>query len=174
MPDPIVEISTLLTRAGISYCLMGGYAVAVHGIPRHTVDIDFLIALPATKTGDFTNLLHSMGYKTRHNKADLLDPLGDVFFVQAEVPVQLICAKYQHHLEAIERAVFIDYSGQKIRVIKAEDLIIFKLKTGGPRDLWDAENLLAFNQNLDREYLFKTARKLRVERNLKSLLKRIR
>ena len=174
MPDPIVEISALLTTAGISHCLVGGYAVAVHGIPRQTVDIDFLIALPATKTDDFTNLLRIKGYKATHRKTDLLDPLGDVFFVQTEVPVQLICAKYQHHLAAIERAVLIDYSGQKIRVVTAEDLVIFKLKAGGPRDLWDAENLLAFNQNLDLEYLLSVAKELRVDRRLKSLIKRIR
>jgi len=174
VPDPLVEISTLLTTAGIPYCLVGGYAVAVHGIPRHTADIDFLVALPAEKTGYFTSLLRNKGYKVRHNKADLLDPLGDVFFIQTEIPVQLICAKYQHHLAAIERAVLIDYSGQKIRVITPEDLIIFKLKAGAPRDLWDAENLLAFNQNLDLEYLLNVAKELRVERRLKSVIKRIR
>lgn len=172
MSDPIVEVSKLLTLAGIPYCLIGGYAVAVHGIPRHTVDIDFLITLPAAETQNLSNLLRIKGYELELSKAELLDPLGDVFFLHTEVPVQLICAKYQHHFTAINNAVTIDYSGQKIRVITAEDLIILKIVAGGPRDLWDAENLLAFNQDLDVGYLQQTAKELRINRRLQSVIKR--
>jgi hypothetical protein len=37
------EFVELLNAAGVKYVVAGGYAVAYHGFPRYTKDIDFLI-----------------------------------------------------------------------------------------------------------------------------------
>ncbi len=41
--DELRLISTILNSHGIQYALCGGLAVAVHGFPRATQDIDFLV-----------------------------------------------------------------------------------------------------------------------------------
>lgn len=41
--DALVEIHTLLERCGVRHCLVGGFATAIHGIPRFTDDVDFLV-----------------------------------------------------------------------------------------------------------------------------------
>ncbi len=42
--DALFVVTGALERAGIDYGLVGGLAVAVHGAPRATTDIDLLIA----------------------------------------------------------------------------------------------------------------------------------
>ena len=43
LKDELVKITQCLTQAGVDYGLCGGLAVAVHGYPRFTKDIDILI-----------------------------------------------------------------------------------------------------------------------------------
>ncbi len=43
LKDELLKIVVLLDQAGIDYALCGGLAVAVHGHPRMTKDIDILI-----------------------------------------------------------------------------------------------------------------------------------
>lgn len=172
MEDPIVRASSLLNEAGIPYCLIGGYAVAAYGVPRFTADIDFLIAPPASRIKDFLSFLYSKGYQAHLNKADLLDPLGDVIIAYTDLPIQFICAKYGYHFTAIENARVINYEGKEVKIITCEDLIILKLKAGGPKDLWDVENLLECQDGLNTSYLTNTAKALKIDKILMSILKK--
>ncbi len=43
LKDELVKITQCLTQTGVDYGLCGGLAVAVHGYPRFTKDIDVLI-----------------------------------------------------------------------------------------------------------------------------------
>jgi hypothetical protein len=43
--DEFVNFTTSLDKAGIGYAVCGGWAMAIHGLPRATVDIDLLILL---------------------------------------------------------------------------------------------------------------------------------
>ncbi len=45
LKDELIRIVACLDKAGIDYALCGGLAVAVHGHPRMTKDIDILIRL---------------------------------------------------------------------------------------------------------------------------------
>ena len=40
LPNDFKEFLTLLTEADVEYLLIGGYAVAYHGYPRTTADMD--------------------------------------------------------------------------------------------------------------------------------------
>jgi hypothetical protein len=42
--DEFKLITSSLNEAGIEYAVCGGWAMAVHGLPRATIDIDLLIA----------------------------------------------------------------------------------------------------------------------------------
>jgi len=41
--DEFINFTTSLDRAGIQYAVCGGWAMAIHGLPRATLDIDLLI-----------------------------------------------------------------------------------------------------------------------------------
>ncbi len=44
------EFAESLNAAGVKYVVVGGYAVAFHGLPRYTKDIDFLVE-PSPENG---------------------------------------------------------------------------------------------------------------------------
>src|SRR5687768_1695282 len=41
--DEFKSITVALNQAGIDYAVCGGWAMAIHGLPRATIDIDLLI-----------------------------------------------------------------------------------------------------------------------------------
>lgn len=41
--DDLRELAAYLESAGVEYALVGGYAIAVHGIHRYSEDIDILV-----------------------------------------------------------------------------------------------------------------------------------
>jgi nucleotidyltransferase AbiEii toxin of type IV toxin-antitoxin system len=53
-------IISVLTERGIEYAVCGGMAMAVHGAPRATVDIDLLI--PADRLEEAKNAARSLSY----------------------------------------------------------------------------------------------------------------
>ena len=61
----VEKVCRCLEENKISYALVGGYAVALHGAPRGTIDVDFIIRF---EEQDFINLqvaLDSIGLKPR-------------------------------------------------------------------------------------------------------------
>lgn len=171
MDDPLVRITALLERLKVPYCLIGGYAVAAHGVPRYTADVDLMVIPPQGDIAALAGLLQETGLKVEVTRADRSDPLGGVITILQEVPVQLLVAKYKYQLHTITNAQTITYENRHIKVARPEDLIILKLKAGEPKDLWDVENLLTACADLDMDYLSERARENRVDRRLKTVRK---
>lgn len=173
MVSALLEVAKLLESLGIAYCLIGGYAVAVHGVPRHTADLDLLVELTEDQLARLFEELERRRIRYQYRRSSLDDPVGDVLSLELELPVQLIRAKWKHESSAIARAIEIAYHGAPIRVAAAEDLIVLKLRAGGPLDLYDVENILASKgTDLDYDLLENLAREHRVWRKLAPLLRR--
>ncbi len=45
------EFAELLDARGVDYLVVGGYALAAHGHPRYTGDIDFWVRPRSARTG---------------------------------------------------------------------------------------------------------------------------
>lgn len=58
---------------------------------------------------------------------------------------------YEH--QAIDRAVDVEVRGAKVRFISVEDLIVFKMIAGRPRDLEDVRQVALKNPHLDADYV---------------------
>jgi predicted nucleotidyltransferase len=174
MVSALLEVAKLLESLGIAYCLIGGYAVAVHGVPRHTADLDLLVELSDDELARLFEELERRRIRYQYRRSSLNDPVGDMLSLDlVELPVQLIRAKWKHESSAIARAIEIAYHGAPIRVAAAEDLIVLKLRAGGPLDLYDVENILASKgAGLDYDLLENLAREHRVWRKLAPLLRR--
>ena len=50
LPPDFRELLSLLNSHGVEYLLVGGYAVAAHGFPRYTGDIDIFYRLGEQNT----------------------------------------------------------------------------------------------------------------------------
>jgi hypothetical protein len=138
-----VEFIECLNARRVEYLLVGGYALAFHGRPRYTKDIDFWV------------------HPTRENAARLLEALGDFGFGEMELTVDDFCIPGQvvqlgmppsridlvtsvTGLEfdaAFSRRIETEYAGVPLTVIHRDDLVANKRAVGRPRDILDAEEL---------------------------------
>ena len=137
------EFIESLNANSVRYLVVGGYAVALHGYPRYTKDLDVWIeptaqnaqnvlnALTAVgfgsldiSTGDFLeeNTIIQLGYPP--NRIDLMTTLSGLTFE----------ACYPERVQVEIRGVLIDF-------IDLENLKTNKKETGRPQDLADLENL---------------------------------
>ena len=61
----IEKVIKSLSQHKVQYALVGGYAVALHGAVRGTVDIDFIIALNQRSFRQTEKALNSIGLKSK-------------------------------------------------------------------------------------------------------------
>src|SRR3989338_7701214 len=70
------KLLTDFDRHNIRYALMGGFALGAWGVPRSTVDIDFLVNREDMEKVDA--IMRGLGYECRHkteNVSQYLSPL---------------------------------------------------------------------------------------------------
>lgn len=75
------EFAELLNAHGVEYLLVGGYALAAHGQPRYTGDIDFWVSPEPTNIERLMGVLQafgfgSLGLTARDFDADTVVQLG--------------------------------------------------------------------------------------------------
>ena len=135
------EIVRLFNQKRVDYALCGGMAVAIHGYPRFTKDIDFLI--PA----------HSLEHaKSVAAAAGFLDESGRIPFSDCDVyrilkiegqeyrMLDLLVPKSLETIAWKERKWF-DWNGLPICTVSVEGLIEMKRAAGRDQDLIDIKNL---------------------------------
>ena len=154
--------------------LIGGVALAAHGIVRATKDADLL----ATDTGllDATvwEPLEAENVTVSVNRGDAEDPLAGVvrFRRDTEAPVDLVLGRERWLDGVLARRQPVELSGEPLQVVTAADLVLLKLDAGGPIDLIDARLLLSGPEG---PQLRKTveARALDLPRRLQEALKKL-
>ena len=142
-------------KNNVSYAIIGGFAIGALGIPRSTIDLDFLV--PADRLNTIEAIMLTLGYKkvfASENVSQYVSPsaeMGEVDFIHAFRPISL---------KMLAEAETISVFGKeaKVKVLKAEDIIALKLQSinNDPnrlaRDGYDIEELMK-NRKLDWERL---------------------
>jgi hypothetical protein len=137
------EFIKLLNESNVRYLVVGGYAVAFHGHPRYTKDLDVWIELSPDNADKLLEALvkfgfGSLGLKREDflerdqiiqlgyppNRIDILTTLKDLDFEDC----------YEVKVEVVIQGLHIDF-------IDMENLKKNKQATGRTQDLADAENL---------------------------------
>jgi hypothetical protein len=137
------EFVELLNSRKIKYLLVGGHAVAFHGFPRFTGDVDFFIdaspenaALVASAISDFG--FDQLGLK----EADFRGPETVVQLGRAPNRIDILTSVTAvSFAEAWETRVETKLDGLPVWVISKDLLLRNKLATGRPQDLADAKRL---------------------------------
>lgn len=71
------EFLSCLAAEGVRFLLVGGYALAAHGLPRFTKDMDIWIACDPENATHVQSALKAFGFGALSiTTADLLDPHG--------------------------------------------------------------------------------------------------
>ena len=139
------ELVAAFEAEGVSYALIGGYAVGLWGVPRATVDMDFLVRVDDMEK--VNRIMQSLTYEVAfasENVTQYVSPLatfGEIDFLHAFRQASLGML-----MRAVEKTLFSD--GISIKVLVPEDLIGLKLQaysnnqTRERLDMYDIETLM--------------------------------
>ena len=138
----VEAILAFLDARGVAAAMIGGAALAVHGVARATLDIDLLTDDPRVLDPEFWTAMPA-DPPPEIRRGDASDPLAGVIRCNAAGdPVDLLVGRGRFISEVVARRGFIDAGGFRIPVVDAPDLILLKLSAGGPQDLLDVRLLL--------------------------------
>ncbi|MBN1930777.1 MAG: hypothetical protein JW786_04120 [Desulfobacterales bacterium] len=137
------EFIELLNVHNVRYLVVGGYAVAFHGYPRYTKDLDVWIELSPENADNVIKALEEFGFGSLGLKSE--DFLESDQIIQLGYPpnrIDILTTLKEIKFEDCYKArVEIDIQGIRINFIDIENLKQNKRATGRPQDLADAENL---------------------------------
>ncbi len=142
---------------GVSYLIVGGLAVVLHGKARLTTDVDFIISLDKENCLKVLHILDSLFYRPRVpvRAEDFADPeirkswIEDKgltvmsFYSDANplIGVDLFVECPHDYAEMLQRAVTKDLGGVSVSVASIDDIIRLKKISGRPKDLEDIRDL---------------------------------
>lgn len=137
------EFIALLEKHAIEYLIVGGYAVAYHGFPRYTGDIDFFVAISDSNATGLLAVFEEFGFgDIGIGKADFLEP---DFVVEIgreprkiQVPTGIDGVTFE---ECRKHEITETYGGMSLRFIGIEELLKNKQASARDKDLIDLRAL---------------------------------
>jgi len=137
------EFFQLLNANGVRYLIIGGYAVAYHGHPRYTKDIDIWVWVNPENAARVVKTLGDFGFESLGLEAkDFLETDTIIQLGYAPNRIDLIMGVPGVDFEesfAVKEEEEID--GVKLNFIDLENLKKSKRASGRLQDLADIENL---------------------------------
>lgn len=156
--DLLKRIAQGLDARKIPYMVIGGQAVLIYGQARATNDIDISLGVGPEGFADVLNWV-------RGDRWEILVPNPETFMKEtmvlpcrdpgSKVRVDFIFSYPTFERTAIARARAVHIQGAEVRVAIAEDLIIFKIIAGRPRDLDDVRGILLKSVDVDLAFVRK-------------------
>ncbi|MDZ4695849.1 MAG: nucleotidyl transferase AbiEii/AbiGii toxin family protein [Deltaproteobacteria bacterium] len=143
--DLYAELTQLLAafeERHIDYALCGGVALAVHGVPRATQDIDILAleeSLPAVRL-----CAQASGFVFEAEPMDFSSGVTIVRFTKliSEQPLMLDVLIAKGPLQRVWAGrLTMPFESGQVKVVSREGLITLKLAAGRPQDIADIQRL---------------------------------
>ena len=134
-----------LADENVKFLLVGAYALAAHGYPRATMDIDIWVMPSPGNAAAVLRALSAFGAPLHGLTIDDLQKDDTIFQIGvAPRRIDIITgASGLQFDEAFARSLETDIEGLSIRVLSLGDLICNKKASGRTRDLADVEVLEA-------------------------------
>ena len=127
----------------VRYLVVGGYAVALHGYPRYTKDIDIWIELAPENASRLVRSLEQFGFGSlRPKEQDFLD--ADTIIQLGYPPRRIDLLTTLPGVDfdqCFAERVVVDFDELPVNFIDLENLKKNKLATGRAQDIADIENL---------------------------------
>jgi len=143
------DILQALSAEQAKFLLVGAYALAAHGYPRATLDIDIWVMPSPENAAAVLRALQRFGAPLQMvTREDFLR--DDTVFQLGVAPrrIDLITgASGLKFEEADAHAVTVEIEGLQIRVLSLADLIVNKRASGRTKDLADVEALKSLRDN---------------------------
>lgn len=147
----IHDVCKVLANANIPYAVVGGYAVALHGAVRGTIDIDIVIKWNLKNLENLEKTLKKLGLLSRIP----IDAISMFQFRKEYIENRNLIAwnfyDPQNSINQVNLIINYDLTNAKVKTIQTfygkiiilskEDLIEMKKASGRPQDLEDVKAL---------------------------------
>jgi hypothetical protein len=148
------ELAKALAESDIPYCIVGGVAVNLHGVPRETYNLDIVVPPQKGALGALAALLAELGFlpEDRVELESLADRktrralvrsqnLVALSFVRSGAKLDVVVAPPIDPELLIKRSIACRLGGVRVRVVARADLICMKRVSGRLLDADDAARL---------------------------------
>jgi hypothetical protein len=137
------EFVELLNASGVEYLVVGGYALAAHGHPRATGDIDFWIGKAPANVGKLVDVLSAFGFASLElQPSDFMaeDAVVQLGYPPARIDLMTSIDGVSFD-ECFSRRQIVVLGGVSLSFIGLEDFRANKKAVGRLKDLADLEAL---------------------------------
>ncbi len=148
----IHDICSSLDKAQVPYAIVGGYAVALHGAIRGTVDVDVAIQWSLKNLQNTENAFKQLGlvslipitaenlFQFREEYIQNRNLIAWNFYDPSN-PLNQVDIIINYDLNSVRNIKPIKTSSGTIRILSLHDLIEMKKASGRPQDLEDVKAL---------------------------------
>lgn len=145
------RLAESLKRHGVDYAIVGGYAVALHGAVRGTVDVDLIVNVDEENLVKAERALNEIGLQSRLPVSAFdVSSFRDEYiqnrnmkawsFINTADPSEVVDIVITDNLKDM-RTVKKTVAGTSVSVLAIKDLIEMKRRSGRPQDLEDVRSL---------------------------------
>ena len=143
LPDDFRDLLTELADAQVEFVLVGGWAMAVHGRPRATEDIDILVRASAENSAKVVSALSNFGAPLASHGVsnDTFGTEGPAYRIGVKpLQIQLLTKISGVSFDEVsESSIVAELDGREVRVIGLHALLTNKRAAGRHKDLDDVE-----------------------------------
>jgi hypothetical protein len=143
LPKDLKEFIELLNSHDVRYLIVGGYAVAYHGYPRMTGDIDIFVEVSRENAAKLEAVMAAFGFASLGlSSNDFLEPGVIIQLGYPPNRIDLITSLSGVTFgEAWEKRVSDVVDGLTLVFVGKEALMVNKAAAGRPKDLADLDAL---------------------------------
>lgn len=137
------DFVSLLNKHDVAYMVVGGYALAFHGKPRHTGDLDIWIETSESNAEKMCAVLVDFGMASLSlSKSDFLEEgtITQIGYPPLRIDI-LNEIDGVNFREAYANKLIIDVEGMPVNYIGLDDLIKNKKASGRHQDISDIKSL---------------------------------
>lgn len=146
LAETLTSLRALAARLDTPWFLFGAQAVAVHGAPRATMDVDVTLFITRDRLAELDLALSKHGLEHRYPElaSELLTAAAVLPLVhESGMEVDIVIAGSGLEELALSRARVAAVAGVDIPVVHPTDLVVMKVLAGRGKDVDDARAVLA-------------------------------
>lgn len=130
--------------------VIGGYAVLYHAHARFTEDIDIVLGVDIDELDNVLKVVSDNFIPSSENPEEFVKQTNVLPILEKEsgIRIDLIFSFLPFERKAIEHSISTFVEDQSVNIIRADELIIYKLLAGRPRDMNDIRSI--FNYQSDK------------------------
>lgn len=143
LPKDLIDLLSQLNDCGVEYLVIGGYAVAAHGYPRFTQDLDIWVNHDKDNARRLVDALHRFGVDVKKiPKNSLVKPKTLITFGREPVKIEILTSILGTDFSgSYKRRLILNVESVPVNFINLKDLLKNKKATGRPEDLADVARL---------------------------------